>query len=89
MRQQAAKKEAETKIPTRAQVGILQAGDSGSIVVVEHLPYFAVTSVDGKSTSGGATIRPLPQPVSEDGEASDANANAKSPIRRPSQASCR
>jgi hypothetical protein len=49
-----------------AHVGFLQKGDSGSIVVVEHLPYFAVTSVDGESTSGGATIRPLPEPIAEE-----------------------
>ncbi|NBX18672.1 MAG: hypothetical protein EBR09_15065 [Proteobacteria bacterium] len=86
MRQQAAKKEAETKIPTRAHMGILQAGDSGSIVVVEHLPYFAVTSVDGKSTSGGASIRPLPQPVSEDENTEDARAAAK---KKPADNACR
>lgn len=49
-----------------AHVGFLQKGDSGSIVVVEHLPYFAVTSSDGEATSGGATIRPLPEPIEEE-----------------------
>lgn len=89
MREQAAKKTQETKIPTLAHMGILQAGDSGSIVVIEHLPYFAVTSVDGQSTSGGATIRPLPQPVSEDSEVREAEATAKSTVRKSAQPSCR
>lgn len=66
MKEKAAEKEAETKKPTRAQVGFLQPGDSGSIVAIEYLPYFAVTSVDGVSTSGGASIRPLPEPFEED-----------------------
>lgn len=52
-----------------ASIGFLQAGDSGSIVVIEHLPYFAVTSVNGESTSGGATIRPLPEPIEDDSTA--------------------
>lgn len=66
MKQKAAEKEAEINKPVRAQVGFLQAGDSGSIIVVDHLPFFAVTSVDGVSTSGGATIRPLPEPMEEE-----------------------
>jgi hypothetical protein len=48
-----------------ARVGFMQAGDSGSIVVMEHMPYFAITSVDGAATSGGSALRPLPQPMDE------------------------
>ncbi|MFZ9520002.1 MAG: hypothetical protein ACO3A4_05940 [Silvanigrellaceae bacterium] len=63
--------------PSIPHVGFLQKGDSGSIVVVEHLPYFAVTSVDGESTSGGATIRPLPEPIEEEKMAGPAKLNCK------------
>jgi hypothetical protein len=48
-----------------ATIGFMQAGDSGSIAVVEHIPFFAITSVDGKATSGGAAIRPLPEPIDD------------------------
>jgi hypothetical protein len=46
-------------------IGYMQEGDSGSIVVIEQLPYFAITSVDGSATSGGAGLRPLPEPIDE------------------------
>lgn len=46
-------------------IGYMQEGDSGSIVVIEQLPYFAITSVDGSATSGGAALRPLPEPIDE------------------------
>lgn len=46
-------------------IGYMQEGDSGSIVVIEQMPYFAITSVDGKATAGGAALRPLPEPIDE------------------------
>jgi len=45
--------------------GYMQEGDSGSIVVIEQMPYFAITSVDGNATAGGAALRPLPEPIDE------------------------
>lgn len=48
-----------------AHIGFMQSGDSGSIAVVEHIPFFSITSVDGKATSGGAGIRPLPEPIDD------------------------
>lgn len=65
MRKQAADSKAAGK-PEVPHMGFLQAGDSGSMVVIEHLPFFVVTSVNGESTSGGATIRPLPEPIEDD-----------------------
>lgn len=49
-----------------------QPGDSGSLLVVTGLPVGVVSTVDGKETSGGASIRPLPEYVGEE-ESSDAN----------------
>ena len=49
-------------------LGFLQAGDSGSIVVMEHMPFFTVTTVDGTGTSGGAVLRPLPETINPDSE---------------------
>lgn len=46
-------------------IGYMQEGDSGSIVVIEQMPYFTITSVDGNATAGGAGLRPLPEPVDE------------------------
>lgn len=46
-------------------IGFMQAGDSGSIVVIEQMPFFTITSVDGAASSGGAGIRPLPEPLDE------------------------
>jgi hypothetical protein len=54
-----------------AHIGFMQAGDSGSVAVIEQIPFFAFTSVDGEPTSGGAGIRPLPEPI-EDPEFEDA-----------------
>lgn len=50
---------------TPHHIGHMQEGDSGSIVVIEQMPYFAITSVDGNATSGGAGLRPLPEPLDE------------------------
>lgn len=52
-------------IPQAPHVGFMQAGDSGSIVVIEQMPFFTITSVDGVASSGGAGIRPLPAPMDE------------------------
>jgi|GEM_PF-684824 len=46
--------------------GFMQAGDSGSVVVFDHMPMFAISSVDGEATSGGSALRPLPEPMDED-----------------------
>lgn len=54
-----------------AHAGFMQAGDSGALVVIEHIPFFTLTSVDGESTSGGAAIQPLPVPLDEDEGHSD------------------
>ena len=75
MRAQAAAKTAAGK-PEVPHMGFLQAGDSGSIITIEHLPYFAVTSVNGESTSGGATIRPLPEAIEDDSAAEPAGKSA-------------
>ncbi len=56
----AAKQDNELK-----HIGYMQEGDSGSIVVIEQMPYFAITSVDGNATAGGAALRPLPEPIDE------------------------
>jgi len=52
-------------IPQAPHVGFMQAGDSGSIVVIEQMPFFTITSVDGVASSGGAGIRPLPESLDE------------------------
>ncbi len=52
-------------IPQDPHIGFMQAGDSGSIVVIEQIPFFTITSVDGAASSGGAGIRPLPEPLDE------------------------
>ena len=52
-------------IPQDPHIGFMQAGDSGSIVVIEQMPFFTITSVDGAASSGGAGIRPLPEPLDE------------------------
>ncbi len=51
--------------PQDPHIGFMQAGDSGSIVVIEQMPFFTITSVDGAASSGGAGIRPLPEPLDE------------------------
>jgi len=48
-----------------AHIGFMQEGDSGSVAVVEQIPFFAITSVDGKAISGGSGIRPLPEPIDD------------------------
>ncbi|MEN9809638.1 MAG: hypothetical protein RLZZ488_1205 [Pseudomonadota bacterium] len=75
MRTQAATKTAAGR-PEVPHMGFLQAGDSGSIITIENLPYFAVTSVNGESTSGGATIRPLPLPIEDDSAVESPSADA-------------
>lgn len=52
----------------------LQPGDSGSLLVVSGLPVGVVSTVDGKETSGGASIRPLPEYVGEE-EPADSKEN--------------
>ena len=61
-------------------IGFMQPGDSGSIVVIDHIPFFTITSVDGASTSGGAAIQPLPTPVDED-DSQSSDSRGKSQIR--------
>jgi hypothetical protein len=65
----------------------MQAGDSGSIVVLEHMPYFAITSVDGEATSGGSALRPLPQPM-EEADLEEA-VKASGSVNKKSSSGCR
>ncbi len=54
----------------------LQPGDSGSLLVLSGLPVGVVSTVDGKETSGGASIRPLPEYVGEEESADSGNTAA-------------
>ena len=40
---------------------LLQPGDSGSVFVLGNTPIGVISTVDGNETSGGASIRPLPE----------------------------
>ncbi|MEY4064482.1 MAG: hypothetical protein RIR26_690 [Pseudomonadota bacterium] len=71
--------------PALPNIGFMQSGDSGSIVVVDHIPLFTITSVDGESTSGGAAIQPLPAPVDED----DSNSGGSRKASGNAQVRCR
>jgi hypothetical protein len=48
---------------------LLQPGDSGSVWIVNNTPIGVVATVDGVETSGGASVRPLPE-IPEDDAAS-------------------
>lgn len=45
---------------------LLQPGDSGSVLVLNDTPIGVVATVDGVETSGGASVRPLPEFTEED-----------------------
>jgi len=45
------------QIPTQAT---LQKGDSGSIFTLDGIPMFALSTVNGEPTSGGAAVRTIP-----------------------------
>jgi hypothetical protein len=78
----------ESQIPRQVPyIGFMQAGDSGSIVVLEHMPYFAITSVDGEATSGGSALRPLPQPM-EEADLEEA-VKASGSVNKKSSSGCR
>ncbi|NBX16255.1 MAG: hypothetical protein EBR09_02705 [Proteobacteria bacterium] len=45
---------------------LLQSGDSGSVFVLGNTPIGVISTVDGNETSGGASIRPLPEYIEND-----------------------
>lgn len=62
----------------------LQPGDSGSVLVIGNVPIGVVATVDGKATSGGASVLPLPEFTEEQ------NANQASAQKSNTQSvSCR
>lgn len=51
--------ELETPLPSRVT---LQKGDSGSIFTLDSIPAFALSTVNGEPTSGGAAVAAIPIP---------------------------
>jgi len=51
----------------------MQPGDSGSLLVIGGIPIAVVSTVDGIETSGGASIRALPEYVEESDSTSSMN----------------
>lgn len=60
-----------------------QKGDSGAILLLDGVPVATLYSVDGEETSGGASIRSLPEPNSEELPSDDASNTAASGRKGP------
>ncbi|MEY3901238.1 MAG: hypothetical protein RL189_544 [Pseudomonadota bacterium] len=54
-------------LPREAVKARFQKGDSGAILLLDGVPVATLYSVDGEETSGGASIRSLPDASPEDG----------------------
>lgn len=66
---------------------LLQPGDSGSTLLISNTPIGVVSTVDGKETSGGASVLPLPE-YTEEESSSTSQAN-KAPGKSTVQTGCR
>lgn len=66
----------------------MQPGDSGSVLTVANTPVGVIATVDGKETSGGASVRTLPE-FTEETSSSSTQAGNGAPSKTSAQTGCR